>query len=195
MRGQRGAIAPVCIALPESTPEKPMSSIPDIHTQRLTLVAITPDILRIEPLQLSQRMRADVPDTWPPEHWEPHVYDFIEKQCHNSPHAIGWNRYIVLRSPKPTLIGTLGGFPKTPTETEVGYSVLPPWQRQGIATEGLQALIEEIFTNPDINTISAQTFPHLIASTRVLQKSGFTHVGTGDEEATICYRLKRLAFS
>lgn len=168
-----------------------MSSVPDLLTQRLRLVAIASDLLRSEAHDLSRVLGADVPENWPPEHWEPHVFDFLDRQYRESPHTIGWNRYVVVRSPIPTLIGTLGGFPKTPTEAEIGYSILPPWQRQGLATEGLRAIIDEIFKVPSVTSISAQTFPHLTASVRVLEKSGFARAGNGDEEGTVRYRLRR----
>jgi ribosomal-protein-alanine N-acetyltransferase len=165
--------------------------IPDLLTQRLRLVAITPNLLRLDPPQLSQLLNADVPNLWPPEHWEPHVFDFLEKQYIQAPHTIGWNRYVVLRSPQPTLIGTTGGFPKSETEAEIGYSILEPWQRQGFATEGLRAVMSEIFTILTVQSISAQTFPHLTASVRVLEKSAFQYAGNGDETGTIRYRLQR----
>ena len=172
-----------------------MSLAPDILTQRLRLVAITPALLRLDTPDLSRLIAADVPELWPPEHWEPHVFDFIEKQYRDAPHTAGWNRYVVLRSENPTLTGTMGGFPKTPTEAEIGYSILHPWQRQGLATEGLVALLEEVFSSPRLQTISAQTFPHLVASVRILEKCGFRPAGDGDEEGTIRYRLPRQSFA
>lgn len=168
-----------------------MSSTADILTQRLRLAAITPDLLRLDKPDLSRLLHAEVPDLWPPEHWEPHVYEFIERQSHETPHAIGWNRYVVLRSRIPVLVGTLGGFPRTSMETEVGYSILTPWQGYGVATEGLRALVDEIFLTREVSAISAQTFPHLVASVRVLEKCGFRHVGRGDDEGTVRYRLER----
>lgn len=168
-----------------------MSSVPDLLTQRLRLVAITPNLLRIETPSLSRLLSAEIPPNWPPEHWEPHVFDFLERHFCESPHAIGWNRYVVVRSPVPRLIGTVGGFPKSGTEAEVGYSILPLWQRQGLATEGLRAVMAEIFMRATVQSISAQTFPHLIASVRVLEKCGFQRAGSGDEEGAIRFRLQR----
>ena len=167
-----------------------MLLVPDIHTQHLILVAITPSLLRLEPSDLSRLLATDVPEIWPPEHWEAHVLDFIDKQCRETPSTIGWNRYVVLRSQRPVLVGTLGGFPRSATDVEIGYSILPPWQRRGIATEGVKALVTEIFRDARVNVISAQTFPHLVASVRVLEKCGFKHVGCGDDEGTIRYRLE-----
>jgi ribosomal-protein-alanine N-acetyltransferase len=166
-------------------------TFPEILTPRLRLVAITPALMRVEGAELSRRVGAEIPPTWPPEHWEPHVYDFLEELYGRAPYAIAWTRYVVTRAEPATLIGTLGGFPRMETEAEVGYGILPPWQRQGLATEGLRALMGEIRRRDEVRTFTAQTFPHLLASVRVLEKCGFVLVGPGDEEGTVRYRRER----
>jgi RimJ/RimL family protein N-acetyltransferase len=173
-----------------STPEESMTE-EDVLTPRLRLVAITPALLRVEGSALAAAVRAEIPAMWPPEHWEPHVYDFLEELYARTAYAVAWTRYVVTRSEPATLIGTLGGFPRTETEAEVGYEILPPWQRQGLATEGLLALMEEIRRRKEIRTFTAQTYPHLIASVRVMEKCGFMPAGAGDEEGTVRYRRER----
>lgn len=163
----------------------------DILTPRLRLVAIVPALLRVEGSALAQRVGAEIPAMWPPEHWEPHVYDFLEALYTRAPCSVAWTRYVVTRSEPATLIGTLGGFPRTETEAEVGYGILPPWQRQGLATEGLGALMEEIRRTESVLTFTAQTYPHLVASVRVLEKCGFALDGAGDEAGTVRYRRER----
>lgn len=166
-------------------------TIADLLTPRLRLVAIVPALLRLEGPELARRVGAEVPEMWPPEHWEPPVYDFLEALHARASHTIGWTRYVVTRSEPATLIGTLGGFPQTDTEAEVGYSILPPWQRQGLATEGLLALMDEIRKRESVQTFTAQTYPSLLASVRVLEKCGFAFAGAGDEEGTVRYRRDR----
>ena len=166
-------------------------TFPDIFTPRLRLVAITPALLRVEGSALSAAVSAQVPAMWPPEHWEPHVYDFLEELYSRAPFAVAWTRYVVARMEPATLIGTLGGFPRTETEAEVGYGILPPWQKQGLATEGLLALMEEIRRRQQIQTFTAQTYPRLVASVRVMEKCGFALAGPGDEEGTVRYRRGR----
>lgn len=166
-------------------------TFPDILTPRLRLVAITPSLLRMESTTLAQRVGAVLPEMWPPEHWEPHVYDFLEELYARAHYAIAWTRYVMTRTVPATLIGTLGGFPRTDEEVEVGYSILPPWQRQGLATEGLLALMDEIRRRKDVRTLTAQTYPQLVASVRVLEKCGFILEGSGDEEGTVRYRRNK----
>jgi len=155
-------------------------------------VALTPPLVRVDNARLSELLTAQVPNLWPHEHWEPHVLDFLDALYLRAPHTIAWNRYILTRAEPVTLIGNLGGFPRTETEAEIGYAILEPWQRQGFATEALHALLNEILRTPAVGSISAQTYPHLVASVRVLEKSGFQPAGPGDE-GTVRYRLARTA--
>jgi ribosomal-protein-alanine N-acetyltransferase len=168
----------------------------DILTERLRLTAITLPMLRAGLThlgELSRLVHAEIPVAWPPEHWEPHVFEFLEKQLAESPHTAGWNRYVVLRDPQPVLIGTLGAFPKSGDEAEFGYSILPEWQGRGLATEGAQALIANLFERTLISAMSAQTFPDLRPSLRVMEKCGLRYAGDGDEPGTVRYRIERPA--
>jgi [ribosomal protein S5]-alanine N-acetyltransferase len=113
------------------------------------------------------------------------------RQQNRTPWAAGWNRYVLLRAGTQVLIGTLGGFPRTETEAEIGYSILDAWQRRGLATEGVRALMQEILRSECIRTLTAQTFPELRASNRVLEKCGFRPTGPGDEPGSVRYRIDR----
>jgi [ribosomal protein S5]-alanine N-acetyltransferase len=181
-----------CPAFPETH-----LNLSDIVTQRLRLVTITLELMHAERASyasLSHLLDAEVPSLWPPEHWEPHVFVFMEKQYVQSPQTLGWNRYVVLRDENPVLIGTMGGFPRSETEAEVGYSILEPWRRRGLATEGLMALMIKLFEVERLQSISAQTFPVLTPSVRVLEKCGFQLNGAGEEAGAVRYRLERPRF-
>ena len=166
----------------------------DILTPRLRLATLTLDRIDADATgdyaRLGQLLAATVPPQWPPEHWEPHVFDFFRRQYAEHPHSIGWSRYVITNQTS-TLIGTLGGFPKTTSEVEVGYGILPPWQRQGYASEGLSRLLVALFREPGIVSATAQTFPHLAGSLGVLRKAGFQPAGQGDEPGAIRFRLDR----
>ena len=170
----------------------------DIRTPRLDLVAVTPESLLIQRVN-GPNMRAEfgasisaaVPDDWPHENWEPHVLDYLMKLFAESPEAVGWCRYIALRhTAGRTLIGTVGsGFPKPETgEAEIGYGILPDWQRHGYAPEAVAGMLPWLQTRREIRAFVAQTYPHLRGSIRVLEKSGFEHAGEGFEEETILFR-------
>jgi RimJ/RimL family protein N-acetyltransferase len=170
----------------------------EIRTQRLALIAITPDSVRAEQSAngdfhlLSQTIGCAIHSEWPPQHWEPHVLVFILDQFAAHPDQVGWHRYIALVQPEGTrtLIGCLGGFAKDPPTTcEIGYSILPSFEGQGYATEGTRALIDHLRANTRLTSIIAHTFFSLPGSIRVMEKCGMVFDGDGEEPGTIRYRL------
>jgi [ribosomal protein S5]-alanine N-acetyltransferase len=176
----------------------------DIRTLRLDLIAITPQSVLVQQHN-SVTMKAElgavigtaVPEEWPPENWEPHVFDFLLEHFAETPELIGWTRYLAVRHSegdefRRTLIGTCGSwFPKPETgEAEIGYSVLPGWQRQGFAAEAVIAMLPWLLTRRKIDAFVAQTFPYLYGSIRVLEKCGFESAGVGFEEGTILFRKR-----
>ncbi|HTV06698.1 MAG TPA: GNAT family protein [Acidobacteriaceae bacterium] len=170
----------------------------DICTPRLILKTITFAMMDAEIsdlAELSQLINAQIPHEWPPEYREPHVFDFMKRQCAEFPHTLGWNRYLILRSDPQMLIGTVGGFLRTPYEAEIGYALVPSWQRRGLATEATQAFIAYLFATDNLDRVTGQTFPDLIQSVRVLEKCGFTLTEPrnehGDEPNAVRYRLER----
>lgn len=170
--------------------------VADLKTQRLRLVAITPAMLKADEAadgSLSRMLGAEVTAEWPPEHWEPHVHRFIEKQYLEEPRTRGWNRYVLLPNERGatlpyTLIGAVGGFPKLEGDVEIGYSTLPSFQRKGYGTEAARALVDWLMTQKDVHSVSAQTYPRLIESMKVMERCGMTYVGPGEDEGTVRYR-------
>lgn len=178
--------------------EQMEASLQIIRTQRMDLVPMTRESLLCQVnaglqarLALGRVLDADVPEVWPPEHWEPHVVDYLLTLIAEHPDAVGWCRYLLLRGErKRTLIGTFGcGFPKLETaEAELGYGLLPEWQRQGFAAEAVLAMMPWLQTQRDIRAFVAQTFPDLYGSVRVLEKCGFIAAGVGEEPGAILFR-------
>jgi [ribosomal protein S5]-alanine N-acetyltransferase len=164
--------------------------IPDLLTARLRLAAMTPahlDIQEQSPHLLASALNAVIPETWPDSNWEPHVYTFMRAQFAKHPHTIGWHRYVLLpEEGRVTLIGALGSHPVGEAEAEIGYSILEPWQNRGYCTEAARALIGHLFQS-GCQRIRAQTFPHLAASLRVMQKCSLEFVGPGEEPGAVCY--------
>jgi [ribosomal protein S5]-alanine N-acetyltransferase len=166
--------------------------ISDVMTARLRLVAITNEMMDAEAVNvqlLQPLLHARVPNEWPDENWEPHVFGFIRDQHAKYPHTRNWSRYVVLPGEDPVLIGTVGAFQKSEHEAEFGYGILKPWQRQGFATEAARALLTQVFALPHITSVIAHTFPHLPESIRVMEKCGLVADGSGEEDGTVRYRL------
>jgi [ribosomal protein S5]-alanine N-acetyltransferase len=77
------------------------------------------------------------------------------------------------------LVVGVGGFKGPPEHgvVEIAYAVTPAFERQGYATEIAKALITYAFEDGRVLLIRAQTLPEPNASTHVLLKCGFVHVG------------------
>jgi [ribosomal protein S5]-alanine N-acetyltransferase len=174
----------------------PLTQRDDIVTSRLTLIAITPEMLLSEKNgdgRLGELIQCVIPANWPLKDWEPHVFDFLLAQLAEHPEQLGWPRYVSFVQPDGhrTLIGTLGAFTKAgrPSECEIGYSILAPYEGRGFATEGAKALIDYLRGDERLNSVIAHTFPSIPASIRVMEKCGMFFDGEGEEAGTIRYRL------
>jgi ribosomal-protein-alanine N-acetyltransferase len=169
--------------------------VADLKTERLRLVSITPAMLKAEEAadgSLEKILGAELTTEWPPEHWEPHVYHFIVKQYEDEPRTRGWHRYVLLPTGRGwVLIGAVGAFPKLEGDAEIGYSTVPSFQRKGYATEAARALVKWLLTQKDVTSVSAQTYPSLPESIKVMERCGMTYVGPGEDEGTVRYLLRR----
>ncbi|HEV8357772.1 MAG TPA: GNAT family N-acetyltransferase [Gemmatimonadales bacterium] len=78
------------------------------------------------------------------------------------------------------LIGTAGfkGPPDSTGTVEIAYGIAPGFEGHGYATEAAAALVAFAFDTPQVEVVRAHTLPEANASTRVLTKCGFQHVGT-----------------
>ena len=77
---------------------------------------------------------------------------------------------------------------REPTEGEIGYSVLRDHRGQGIATQGVAALLTEAFEQARLRTINAYCVPQNVASRSVLAHLGFTDRGLVRNGATVAGR-------
>ena len=169
----------------------------EILTARLALIAITAETLGSEIAadgQLGELIRCAVPGNWPPVDWEPHVMDMLLAQFDRDPAQVGWHRYVGLVRPDGSrlLIGSLGAFPResAAAECEIGYSILPPYEGRGLATEAARALLNYLRGDDRLRSVVAHTLPRLAGSIRVMEKCGFLPDGDGEEPGTVRYRLR-----
>ena len=168
----------------------------DILTPRLALITITPEMVLAEKNsdpRFSELVCCVVPQEWPPENWEPHVFDWLLDHFERDATTIGWMRFVALRQPDGSriLVGTVGGIIKETAseEVEVGWGILQQFEGRGIITEAAQAFIQTIRATGQFTSIAAHTMPWLGASIRVMEKCGMIYVGPGDEQGTVRYRL------
>jgi ribosomal-protein-alanine N-acetyltransferase len=173
-----------------------------ITTERLELIPATPEILRA-PVDdrdaLAAFLGARVPANWPPELYDQDAVDWTAKYLAENADAEGWVLWFVLLCPQEgeggerTAIGCCGykGKPSDDGTCEIGYGVLPQFQRAGYASEAARALIARAFAHARVARVVAETYPELTASIRVMEKNGLRFAGDGSEERVIRYELTR----
>lgn len=78
-----------------------------------------------------------------------------------------------------TVIGNAGftGPPDAEGSVEIAYGIVPEHEGRGYATEAARALVAFARADARVRTVCAHTLPQTNASTRVLKKCGFHHVG------------------
>jgi ribosomal-protein-alanine N-acetyltransferase len=78
-----------------------------------------------------------------------------------------------------SVIGIVGfkGPPGEAGVVEIAYGIVPAFQGRGYATEAAAAGVAFAFADARVRLVRAHTLPTRNASTRVLAKCGFAHVG------------------
>ncbi len=126
-----------------------------------------------------------VPDDWPADDLRDFlpVYDkIVDEQAARA----GWGIWLMLEPAAGALVGDIGfkGPPDALHTAEIGYSVLPAFQRHGYASEAARALVAWGFTQPGIRRIVANCRADNAASIRVLQKAGLRRTGRDRDQLT-----------
>jgi RimJ/RimL family protein N-acetyltransferase len=167
-----------------------------LATRRLTLVAATAGHMHadLESREaLARSLRVAVPDSWPPDLYDHDAIRYSLAMLED-PANDGWSfYYVVTNTPGPTLVGLAGykGHPTADGTVEIGYGILPAYQRRGFATEAAGALITNAFRHDAVRRVIAETLPDLDGSKGVLRRCGFAFVGDGSEPGVIRFALER----
>jgi RimJ/RimL family protein N-acetyltransferase len=165
-----------------------------LTTARLRLVPASPATIAAEledHATLARVLGAVVPPDWPPEYHDRETLEFWRERLLEPGAAGWWLHYAVLSKPEtPTLVGSVGyKGPPADGAVEIGYSVVPSWQRRGLATEACQALIAAAWKR-GATVVLAHTLEHLTPSIEVLHKLGFESAESSEADA-IEFRLYR----
>ncbi len=166
-----------------------------LQTERLELIAATPELLRAElegAAPLAARLEVAVPEAWPPPLNTVETVEYTLRFLEGGPDREGWMSWYIVRLAGRLLVGQCGycGRPEGGM-VEIGYSLLDAHQKQGYATEAARGLIERAFCRSDVDTVTAQTLPDLTPSLGVLARLGFRFEGAGSEDGAVRYALGR----
>jgi ribosomal-protein-alanine N-acetyltransferase len=178
-----------------------MNNPTQLYTQRLTMIAATLEHIRVElesPEQLSSLLDARVSSDWPTGEYDRDAMEFFRDRFEEGGKAVeGWYGWYALRTGdtegERALVGAGGYFgpPDSQGVVEIGYSVLPEWQRQGYASEIAQTLVEQAFSHAQVTKVIAHTTESNPASIGVLLRCGFLAAGAGQETGTLRFEYER----
>jgi len=167
-----------------------------IRLDRLELIAATEELLQAEDdlPELARCLQADVPGNWPMPLYDSDARQHFLRVLVEHPESVGWTTWYILlldETGGKTLIGAVGacGQPDDKGTIVVGYSLLDQFHGKGYATEALRGFLEWASPHPRLRRVVADTFPHLTASIRVLEKNGFVPSGVGFDEGAIRFEL------
>ncbi|MEN0653877.1 MULTISPECIES: GNAT family N-acetyltransferase [Hyphobacterium] len=178
----------------------------EIRTKRLKLVALNASLSR---LQIEDRaaffdaLHVRHEAVWPPELMDGETLDWLNDRLSADPRQAGWLTWVFIWpgvAGQPDRLVGAGGFKGAPDDkgcVEVGYSMLLSFREQGLATEAVEGLLEWAESDPRVKRIIAHTLPHLTASQRVLEKTGFVETESFEDasegETVVRYERPRRA--
>jgi len=150
----------------------------EIETPRLRLVALTPEMSRLQvetPVEFFKALGVEPEPAWPPEFMDRQAMAWAADQLACHPDDTGWYTWVYVSPVINRLLGA-GGFsgrPDASGRVEIGYSMLISYREQGLATEGVKALMDWAYQDDSVQEIIARTRSDRNPSHRVLEKSGF----------------------
>ena len=168
-----------------------------LRTSRLELTAATIPLSEAELADRSEFARlldASVPADWPPETAADALPVFLG-WLREHPDRGGWLGWYGVRvEGADRVLVASGGFLGAPDQhgmVEMGYSVLPAFQRQGLAGEIVAALAAWAFAHPAVRKIEADTDRANAGSWALLRRAGFVEIGAGREPGAARLRKER----
>ena len=182
-----------------------MVALLERSTNRLRLVSATSELIEAELADISTLellLDARIPSDWPPTFYNAQTASYVLEQLQNDPSQASWWSWYILEKNQDgqsdVLIGVVGfkGCPTEQGQVEIGYELLPVYQKKGYATEAVAALVAWAFSHSNINSVSAQTLADHHASQGVLTRNRFIATGQGFDDGleTVVYELSRSSF-
>lgn len=166
-----------------------------LETPRMRLVGSTAELVRAEigdRVEFARLLGATIPADWPPEEAADALPWFLERLERADPGDAGWYGWYGIATEgvgdAPVLVGGAGSLgPPVDGDVEIGYSLLPAYQRLGFATEMLGAILGWVRRDPRVRRITADTAINNLPSRRLLARLGFREAGPGREPGSVVY--------
>lgn len=167
-----------------------------LDSERLSLLLADARLLELE---LSDRsalwkaLGARPPSTWPAPLNDERSFRWSLDFARSNPDSPWGFYYFLHKEPEGPIVVGNGGFKGAPDAdgmVELGYSIVPAYQRRGLASEATGALVAFAWRQPQVRVVRAETLPDLKPSIGVLEKNGFACVGPGSETGVVRYELR-----
>lgn len=109
----------------------------------------------------------------------PEAMLWMRNYLREHPDTLDWWSYLIIHRADARLIGTGGykGSPGPEGAVEIGYSIAPAYENQGLATEAADAMVRNAFSHEAIRAVLAHTLAEENASVAILRKLGFRFAG------------------
>lgn len=155
-------------------------------TARLRLVALDEALAGLQlrkPAEFFRALNVSPEAAWPPELHDAETMQHTLDRLSASPNETGWHGWVFIMRWADDAPGRLvgaGGFHGRPDAqgiVEIGYSMLPSFREQGLATEAVKGLVGWALGHEAVTAITARTLADGRASRRVLEKAGFRLTG------------------
>jgi ribosomal-protein-alanine N-acetyltransferase len=150
-------------------------------------------MVRLEPISLAHAMdvqalasdpliaaTSNVPHPYPPDGAITWIrYTLAQRE-------LGYEMNFAIFSPRQVLVGVCGvlNISGTPRRGELGYWIGVPYWNRGYASSAARELVRRAFTEHGIDELYSSCLVRNAASFRVLEKTGFRHVGYGKHSDT-----------
>ena len=173
---------------------KPVDLERPLRTDRLELIPAQAESLRAD-LEgrdaLARALCVYIPASWPPDLYDEDAIHFFLARLSGEGASAGWGSYYIVGhfpgEGGKVAIG-VGGFKGKPDDSgtvEIGYSLLPEFQHRGFAVEAVRGWLNFAFQHGTVERVIAHTLANLQSSIRVLDRTGFSNAGRGDESGAL----------
>jgi len=124
---------------------------------------------------------------------------YIQERMKPQFERLGYANYTLVRKEDQAKLGTCGLYDREGLEgIDIGFALLPEYERMGYALEAAQKLKILAFQEFEISAIRAITLPVNLPSQRLLEKLGLQHIDTitipPSTEELLLYELKKEDF-
>ncbi|MDQ4144130.1 MAG: GNAT family N-acetyltransferase [Actinomycetota bacterium] len=158
-----------------------------VETERTRLVLMSPAFMEAmlagNRARASDLLGAEIPDEWPDEgdRW---LLRIRAEQLRTDPSSSPWLVRAIVERTEPRMLGHVGfhGPPDENGIVEIGYTVLAPYRRRGLAREAARAMLAWAHREHGIKHFRASASPENEPSLRLIESFGFFQVGVQWDE-------------